>query len=76
MQNPTSLLPHTAPDTDVLGCAVQQRLSRWNHVRLDPAVPTQDWESDLGEELEMRRLEGRFVETLRQAVAARAGGAS
>src|SRR4051812_8873969 len=74
MQNPTTLFDDRAFDAE-FGAAVQQRLSAWNHVRLDPAAPSADWEADLAAETEMRRLEGRFVEAQRQAVAARAQAA-
>lgn len=72
MQNPTSLFPNAEFDTDELSAAVQQRLSNWNHLRLNLAAPTADWESDLADEMRMRQLEGRFVEAQRRSIAARA----
>lgn len=55
-----------------LGVAVQQKLSHWNHQRLDPTAPSQTWEAELTADAEMRLIEGRFVEGQREAVAARA----
>lgn len=75
MQNPVTLFGDHALDTDDLDAAVQRRLSAWNHVRLDPAAPSADWEADLAADMQMRRLEGRFVEGQRQAIAARAQAA-
>lgn len=72
MQNPTPLSASSASDVGNLSAAVQQRLSTWNHVRLDPASPTADWESGLADEIQMRQLEGRFVEAQRRSIAARA----
>ncbi|THD60075.1 iron-containing redox enzyme family protein [Phenylobacterium sp.] len=50
-------------------------LARWNHVRLAPASPSDDWEVALHQELHMRRSEGLWIETLRGQVAARAATA-
>jgi hypothetical protein len=75
MQNPTTLFDDRTRDVDDLGAAAQQRLSAWNHVRLDPAAPSPDWEADLASEMQMRRLEGRFVESQRQSIAAQAQAA-
>jgi hypothetical protein len=60
---------------DYLSHDFQQRLSAWNHRRLDPARPHDDWEAELAEELRMRRLEGLFVEDQRGVIAAQAEGA-
>jgi hypothetical protein len=43
-------------------------LARWNHRRLSPALPNEFWEQDLKEEHEMRRLEGQWVEGLREEI--------
>ncbi|WP_198576056.1 iron-containing redox enzyme family protein [Caulobacter hibisci] len=75
MQNPTAPMSDpTAPD-DMLSAETQQRLSNWNHVRLEPGAPTADWEQGLADELSMRRLEGRFVESQRQGIISRAEAA-
>jgi hypothetical protein len=51
------------------------QLARWNHRRLAPGTPTADWEVELHEDLHMRRNEGLWIETVREAVADRAAGA-
>ena len=58
--------------SDFLNDEVQQDLARWNHVRLNPASPRNDWEMALARDYQMLRLEGHFVEELRTAVAAEA----
>ena len=50
----------------------QRRLAEWNRERLAPAFPTNDWQRELTDELTMKRLEGGFMEELRNEVAARA----
>ncbi|WP_246263272.1 iron-containing redox enzyme family protein [Caulobacter soli] len=62
-------------DVGAVDAALQRRLSRWNHRRLDPATPHADWEADLDEEHAMRRLEGAFIESQRLLVADRAAAA-
>ncbi len=52
--------------------ALHRDLARWNHRRLQPALPHESWERDLSEEHDMRRLEGRWVEGLRETVIDRA----
>ena len=59
----------------LLGDEVQRLLSRWNHERLSPAKPSDAWEGDLRRDLDMRRLEGAFVEQQRQSVGGRAATA-
>ena len=54
---------------------VHRRLATWNHQRLAPASPHNDWLDELDEEREMRELETRWIETFRQQVAARAAEA-
>ena len=49
--------------------ALHRRLAHWNHRRLDAGLPSDDWRADLREELEMRTLEGGWVESLRAEVA-------
>jgi pyrroloquinoline quinone (PQQ) biosynthesis protein C len=51
---------------------VQQRLAQWNRRRLEPRFPDDDWDGAIDREGEMLRLEGRFLEDLRSAVAPRA----
>jgi hypothetical protein len=75
MPNPHVVAPDHHASPDVLGAEFQQRLSRWNHQRLAAGFPTADWEVALEEDLAMRRMEGVFVETQRQAFADRAARA-
>jgi len=46
---------------------VQQRLARWNSVRLSPRLPTANWRQDMARDHEHLMLEGRFLEELRAA---------
>lgn len=68
-------LGEPALTTDLLSDAFQQRLSSWNHMRLDPAKPHDEWRRELANECEMRKLEGLFVESERQTIAHQADGA-
>ena len=54
---------------------IHRRLAAWNHKRLAPAIPGDDWLTGLDEERQMRELEARWVEDFRQQVAARAAAA-
>ena len=54
---------------------VHRRLAAWNHKRLAPGAPCVGWLDELDEEREMRELEGRWIETCRQEIAARAAEA-
>ncbi|HYG26335.1 MAG TPA: iron-containing redox enzyme family protein [Caulobacteraceae bacterium] len=54
---------------------LHRELAHWNHRRLAVGMPSIGWEVDLAEEAGMRVLEGRWVEGLRQEVAARAAEA-
>jgi len=53
------------PDAESL----HKGLAHWNHRRLSPDAPTQDWRDQLDEEGAMRRLEGEFIEAFRAHVA-------
>jgi hypothetical protein len=46
-----------------------RRLSYFNRHRLAVAMPHDDWQADLAHEVEMRRLEGAWIEAERAAVA-------
>ena len=48
--------------TNLLGDEVQQRLARWNHARLEPRLPDENWERTLEADQEMLRLEGSFLD--------------
>ena len=53
----------------------QQALAHWNRRRLAPAFPTDDWQKTIDEDARMQRLEGAFLETLREEIAPRAAEA-
>ena len=53
----------------------QQALASWNHERLSPQFPSDDWQKLLERDFRMLRLEGGFVEELRREVAAEAAEA-
>jgi hypothetical protein len=55
--------------------AFQRRLAHWNRARLAPQFPSEDWQARLADDLSMQRLEGGFVEELRQEIADRAAEA-
>lgn len=61
VDTPTPLRPERANPA-----AFQQRLSRWNHRRLQPGVPHADWAADAQEDAEMILVEGAWIERLRQ----------
>jgi len=53
----------------------QQGLARWNHQRLAPQFPGDEWQKELDRDLQMLRLEGGFIEELRREVASEAAAA-
>ena len=53
----------------------QRALARWNHVRLSPGFPEENWAEMLDHETRMLRLEGGFLEELRGEVAAESAAA-
>ena len=64
-------LPPLAPGPAVRD--FQRRLAGWNRDRLAPAFPQADWELALARDQQMLRLEGRFIESLRDEVEHEAG---
>jgi hypothetical protein len=60
------------PATQFITDAFQQGLARWNRTRLAPRLPEPDWADAIEDELCMLRLEGAFVEALRDEVSAQA----
>lgn len=58
----TTLRPAAASPAEL-----HRRLARWNHRRLEPAVPYADWVTDAQEDAEMICVEGAHVERLRIA---------
>ena len=57
------------PRDDLFGAAVQQRLARWNHARLEPALPDPQWREAQERDREMLEVEGAFLDQLRETVA-------
>lgn len=53
----------------------QRGLAHWNHERLRPTLPHENWRHDLDRDVRMLRLEGAFLEEMRQEVAALAAEA-
>jgi hypothetical protein len=47
----------------------QRGLAHWNHARLAPDFPSDDWQAKLDRDLRMLRLEGGLIEALRDEVA-------
>lgn len=46
----------------------QQQLARWNSVRLAPGFPEESWSTQLEQDIRMERLQGAFLEDLRQEI--------
>jgi len=65
----------TAAPSQFLTDAFQQGLARWNHQRLDPGLPSDDWQQRLDADHKMLRLEGAFLESLREEVVEEAAAA-
>jgi Iron-containing redox enzyme len=53
----------------------QRQLAHWNHRRLSPGFPGEQWQATIEEDALMLRLEGAFLEGLRTEVAERASEA-
>jgi hypothetical protein len=53
----------------------QRRLAHWNHERLAPQFPTDDWDTGIERDGQMLLLEGGFLEALRAEVRERAAEA-
>jgi hypothetical protein len=53
----------------------QQQLAQWNRTRLAPAFPHVGWQADIAADAVMLRLEGGFIEELRDEIADRAAKA-
>lgn len=58
-----------------LSDSFQRGLAHWNRERLAPQMPSADWQKTLERDLRMMRLEGGFVEELRDEVSAEAAAA-
>ncbi|MBI0475320.1 iron-containing redox enzyme family protein [Sphingomonas sp. MA1305] len=53
----------------------QRGLAHWNRERLEPGFPDADWQRTLDRDVRMQRLEGGFLEELRDEVADEAAAA-
>lgn len=49
--------------------ALHKGLAHWNHRRLSPVAPSDDWQETLAKDHAMQRLEGAFIEAFRAHVA-------
>lgn len=58
-----------ASASQFLNDGFQRALSAWNHERLAPSLPADDWQARFENDIRMQRLEGRFMEELRAEVA-------
>ncbi len=67
--------PLAANDDDVAQDQLQRRLAELNQRRFAPSLPEPGWEEDIADLAELQRLEGRFLEARRAAVAERAAAA-
>jgi hypothetical protein len=68
--------PPAQPGADqFLTDSFQRALAHWNHERLSPHFPDEDWQKKLDRDTRMLRLEGAFVEQLRAEVADQAAEA-
>jgi hypothetical protein len=47
----------------------QRGLAHWNHERMAPGFPCDDWQAKLDRDLKMLRLEGGLIEALRAEIA-------
>ena len=47
----------------------QSSLSKFNHKRLSPTLPSKDWRDFVKDEMEVTLAEGEFIETARRKVA-------
>ncbi len=61
--------------TQFLNDRFQRGLAEWNHRRLAPQLPSDDWQQQLDDDTRMLRLEGGFMESLRAEVTERAAAA-
>ncbi|WP_420141260.1 iron-containing redox enzyme family protein [Sphingomonas sp.] len=60
---------HGARPSQFLTDSFQRGLAHWNRERLAPGFPQADWQKILERDLRMSRLEGGFIEELREEVA-------
>jgi hypothetical protein len=58
-----------ASQPDLLGGTIQRQLAHWNHERLSPSLPSDEWQLDLANDAAMLRVQGRLLDELRGEVA-------
>ena len=58
-----------------LNDAFQRQLAHWNRTRLAPSFPSDGWQRQIAEDATMLRLEGGFLEELRQEIVDEAAAA-
>ena len=75
MATKASLPPAQSGADQFLNDAFQRALAHWNHARLAPQFPGEQWQKELDQDVRMLRLEGAFLEQLRTEVAAEAAQA-
>jgi hypothetical protein len=68
-------LPRSNEQAALLSDDVQQQLARWNRERLEPRLPDCHWQDSIEQDAAMLRLQGKFIEALREQVAGRAAEA-
>lgn len=61
-------IKHPPRDSQFLTDVFQQGLARWNSLRLAPSLPDPDWQRSMEHDQRMLRLEGGFIEELRQEI--------
>ena len=57
-----------ASEPELLGDATQRKLAYWNHERLAPDLPDDQWEQSLTRDAAMLRIQGSLLERLRNDV--------
>jgi len=55
-------------DNDYFSADFHRRMARWNRQRLAPGLPDSQWREALESDYHMRRLEGEFLEILRESI--------
>ncbi|HEX8300643.1 iron-containing redox enzyme family protein [Sphingomonas sp.] len=63
------------PGSQFLKDSFQRGLAHWNRERLAPGFPSADWQRTFDRDLKMQRLEGGFLEELRDEISAEAAAA-
>jgi len=66
--NAVTPIASAAPASPLQPEALHRRLAHWNRRRLAVATPHEGWRDDLRDDLEMRLLEGEWVERFRKEI--------